>query len=199
MDLIGKKTGSLVLFLPGVFKKDCRRVEEIFTDRFYDTPDYDKYDKIPPYFTTIEDSPTHTNLKCWSCCMNFKTRPWFEPLRLSKNKIARHGNFCSPCCVALYIELHTNNPAMRQDKLNMLKYVYFLYTGNHVITIKPALPHTCMLEYGGDTTPEAYIKSLEQIETAHMVERDAANFGKMNMADLLKIVNAGTPGNPHLP
>ena len=189
MDLIGKKTGSLVLFLPGVFKKDCRRVEEIFIDRFNDTPDYDKYDKIPTHFTTIEAHPTHTNLKCWSCCMNFKTRPWFEPMGWSKNSIAIRGNFCGPCCVVAHIKLHTSSLAAQHNKINMLKYVYEIFTGNRVITIKPAIPHTCMLEYGGDTTPEAYIKLLEQIETAHMVEHDAANFGKMNMAELLKIVD----------
>ena len=187
--LISKKINSLVLFLPGVFKKDCRKVEEIFTDRFLDAPDYDKYDKIPSHFTSIETHPTHTNLKCWSCCMNFKTRPWFEPLSLSKNSMAIRGNFCGPCCVVLYIKLHTLNISAQHDKLNMLKYVYEVFTGNRVITIKPAIPHTCLLEYGGDMTVEAYIKTLEQIETTYMIDNEAVNLSKINIVDFLKIVN----------
>lgn len=187
--LISKKSNSLVLFLPGVFKKDCRKVEEIFTDRFLDTPDYDKYDKIPSHFTTLEAHPTHTNLKCWSCCMNFKTRPWFEPLSLSKTSMAIRGNFCGPCCVVLYIKLHTNSIASQHDKLNMLKYVYEVFTGNRVITIKPAIPHTCLLEYGGDTTVENYIKTLEQIETTYMIDSEAVNLSKINIVDFLKIVD----------
>ena len=187
--LISKKTNSTVLFLPGVFKKNCRKVEEIFTDRFLDAPDYDKYDKIPQQFTTIEAHPTHTNLKCWSCCRNFKTRPWFEPVSLSKNSMAIRGNFCGPCCVVLHIKLYTTNVAAQHDKLNMLKYVYEIFTGNRVITIRPALPHTCQLEYGGDMTPEAYLKALEQIETTYMLDRNAVDLSKMNIVDFLKMVN----------
>jgi hypothetical protein len=71
----------------------------------------------------------------------------------------------------------------------MLKYVYEVFTGNRVITIKPAIPHTCLLEYGGDMTVEAYVKTLEQIETTYMIDNEAVNLSKINIVDFLKIVN----------
>jgi hypothetical protein len=187
--MIGKKTVGNILFLPGVFRKDCKKIEDFMMDRLADTSESITYDKIPSVFTTLEAHPRQTNLKCWSCHMNFKTRPWFEPLTLSKTSMSIKGNFCGPCCVASYIKLYTSSLPVQHDKLNMLKHIYEIYTGIRVITIRAAPPHTCMKEYGGDTTPEAYIKMLEQIETTYMIDQETVNFGKMNIGDFMKIVN----------
>ena len=70
-----------ILFLQGVFKKDCKRVEDFFHERLlHDTSAENKmYDKIPLVFTGINNWIKSTNLLCWNCSRCFKGRPWFEP------------------------------------------------------------------------------------------------------------------------
>lgn len=75
-----------VLFLQGVFKKDCKKMEDMFHDRlmFDNTINKDTkvYDKIPVSFTSLDDWLKSTNITCWYCHRTFKNRPWFEPLSI---------------------------------------------------------------------------------------------------------------------
>ncbi len=70
-----------ILFLQGVYKKDCKRVEDFFYERLLhdSTHETKMYDKIPLVFTGIDTWLKSTNLLCWVCNRSFKGRPWFEP------------------------------------------------------------------------------------------------------------------------
>lgn len=70
------------LFLRGVYKKDCKRIEDMFQDKLMSEnvklQETKIYDKIPVCFTSLETWPQSTNLACWRCSRTFKNRPWFE-------------------------------------------------------------------------------------------------------------------------
>jgi hypothetical protein len=185
-----KHTIEGVLFLQGVFKKDCKKIEDFFTDRLLGDGrvDVKQYDKIPTTFVSLETHPKNTNLLCWNCCRSFKGRPWFEPQSIDVvnkgaigavipyeqlNKSAIHkcysisikGNFCNPCCVRRYINTNTKDLSERLNKIAMLKFVYEIFLGRCIKDITPAPPHTEMIQYGGNRTTADYQKKLEDLDT----------------------------------
>ena len=103
MDVLKKikksKVRSLgILFLKGVYKRDCRKMEDVFQTRLLadDTTrdeDAKEYDKIPSKFTDLENWPKRTNLPCWGCKRHFKTRPWFEPQSIEPTSTGGVGTF----------------------------------------------------------------------------------------------------------
>lgn len=80
---IKNNTYDGILFLRGVFKTECRRMEDMFQDRLMTentvTQEVKIYDKLPVKFTTLTQWPKSTNLACWWCHRTHKNRPWFEP------------------------------------------------------------------------------------------------------------------------
>jgi hypothetical protein len=195
MDLIKSSKKSIkkgTLFLQGVFKKDCRRMEEMFQDRLMTEVVLDKHDtihynKIPLYFNSKDQWIKSTNLLCWYCHRSFKNMPWFEPQSIepvSKGQsgivlngqqikdleedkgvsIIIKGNFCSKNCVSAYILKNTKDVSERIDKMNMLKYVCHIMTGKKIIDdIIPSPSPTEMIQYGGDLLPAEYQKKIDDI------------------------------------
>jgi hypothetical protein len=76
-----KQTIDGVLFLKGVYKNNCDRIEDFFHERLLHDADPKAkiFDKIPMVFTDLESWPKTTNLLCWTCRRAVKGRPWFEP------------------------------------------------------------------------------------------------------------------------
>lgn len=154
-----------VLFLAGVFKKDCSKLE-------LQVNKTNEYDSIPMTFTTLDKHPTHTNLLCWNCMRSFKGYPWFEPQTMtcnSKQKKDIHfscnGNFCSAPCVRRYIDTNTKSLSERTDKIAMLKIEYEILMGKSIDFIPPAPPHTVMIQFGGTMRPDEYILVLAELDS----------------------------------
>ena len=201
-----------ILFLQGVFKKDCKRVEDFFHERLlHDGSAENKiYDKIPLVFTSVDTWVKNTNLLCWVCSRAFKTAPWFEPqsidplcrgkigVFLDNNQIKNidrnkkyciniKGNFCSPNCVMRNILTNTKDLSERHNKISMLKFVYELFTGIKICNVEPSPLHTDMIQYGGFMTTQEYQKKIEEISNNYLkVEyENFINNAKQNMEKLL--------------
>ena len=192
-----RQTIDGILFLQGVYLKDCKKVEDFFHERLlHDSHIETKmYEKIPLVFTGIETWLKSTNLLCWVCNRSFKGRPWFEPLSIDplckgkvgifldsmqvKNQIKKdnfciniRGNFCSPNCVMRHIITNTKDMSDRLNKIFMLKFVYELFTGIKINNIHPSPPHTEMIQYGGSKSVQEYQKIIEDLGSNHLKIED---------------------------
>jgi len=193
-----KQTHDGVLFLQGVFKKDCSHIEDMFQNQLLhedqQTEVMKSYEKIPIVFTSLSTWSNSTNLLCWHCHRTFKGRPWFEPqsiepvsegpigvllngaeLKKVFNKknifVVTRGNFCRSNCVRSYIDLNTHDLAERINKINMLKFIYEIFTGQPVTNIYPAPPPTDMIQYGGSLTTNEYQQKLDSLERQQVSEQ----------------------------
>jgi len=183
---VRQKRGLGILFLQGVFKTDCKRMEDILQDRLLgDSPsNLTTYIKMPAVFTGLENWPKYTNILCNICSRSFKTFPWFEPQSIDPistgdvGKILRpeevkksitkkdfsivpKGVFCSCHCVEKNIRTKTVDLSEKRDKQEMLKFLYEIVTGKSVKEILPSPDPTDMVQYGGDLTEVEYQKKID--------------------------------------
>lgn len=198
---------SGILFLQGVFKKDCKRIEDMFEDKLMTKNVINQetkiYDKIPVNFTNVNDWPKSTNLLCWYCSRSFKNRPWFEPQSIEPvsevsngkvldcNEIKKlvnkkqisigvRGVFCTCNCTRAYIDLHTRDISDKLNKIAMLKYVYEIFMGKSIPDIQPAPPPTEMQQYGGGTlTVLDYQQKIDSLDSSYQRELEDNNFASI--------------------
>lgn len=182
-----KQTIDGVLFLQGVFKTDCDRIEDFFHERLLHGSDADVkiFDKIPMTFTDLESWVKTTNLLCWNCRRSIKGRPWFEPQSIdpinkckpgefisSKNLnrtgkihesycINVKGCFCSPNCVMRHIQTFSKDLADKLNKISMLLFVYEIFVGTKIADIQSAPLITELVQYGGNMTEQEYQKKID--------------------------------------
>jgi len=147
-----------MLFLYGVFKRDCIDVEGRIEDKILldmeDTTLTVHYDTIPDNFTSLEDWTRTTNLLCWQCDAQFDVIPVFIPeyiIKLSNNKMTMkvRGNFCSFPCASGFNKIHT--PGGRKWERNeLLKKLYTIFYNLDVDIdeIPSSPPKTYMIQYG---------------------------------------------------
>jgi hypothetical protein len=183
-----------VLFLQGVFKTDCDRIEDFFHERLLHGNDKPKkiYDKLPMVFTGLSSWPTYTNLLCWSCTLSFHNRPWFEPQsinpvstgavgnyidsgKLDKSGIIKNkyninvkGCFCSQNCVMRHIITYSKSMSERLDKKLMLLFLYEIFTGVKITNIEPAPMFNELVQYGGDKTDVEFRKKIEDLNNVQL-------------------------------
>lgn len=208
MDKIKNKllSNDGVLFLQGVFKKDCKRMEDMFREKIIVENTNDRetklYDKIPVIFTSLNDWFKSTNLHCWFCSRTFKNRPWFEPqsiepvseisngailsnaelkksVNIKKLSIVVHGIFCTCNCVRSYIELHTRDMSEKLNKIAMLKMVYYIFMGKNIPDIQPSPPPTEMIQYGGSLSPGEYQQKIDNLDSSYIRELEDNNFASL--------------------
>lgn len=143
-----------ILFLKGCFITDCYNIEDVFEERILDLIDNceldtKKYDKIPAYFISPTEWPTHTNILCWNCDCKFDTYPKFIPksISLSSNRIPVYGNFCSWSCALSHIFIYFKED--RWEKCELLKYAYNIFNidGFDKVLVSPSKYK--MVQYGG--------------------------------------------------
>ncbi len=186
-----------ILFLQGVFKKDCKRLEEFFHERLLheSAGEIKMYNKIPLVFTGLDTWPKNTNLKCWNCDRIFKSTPWFEPqsidplskgsvgillsgdeIKKAQNKdtccISVKGNFCGPNCTMRHIITYSKNLAEKLNKIAMLLYLHTIFTGVTVPDITPAPERMEMEQYGGRMTMMEYQKKLDEMASYYFKKDD---------------------------
>lgn len=205
--MLTHKTTLGSLFLQGVFKKDCPRIEDLFQVKLLDTFSQTKsisdikYDKIPTKFTSVKDWPKTTNLECWFCRRTHKNRPYFEPQSIDpsndqsdgktttlvkekngdprKIMMITKGTFCSRNCTRAYINLHTPDMVARMDKIKMLIYLDELFTGTALPDIQPSPSPNELLRCGGNLTDTEYQQKIDCLDMFFIKELNDNNFNML--------------------
>lgn len=148
-----------ILFLRGVYIDDLKSQDEIFDRKFTsaEVQPVNKiiYQSIPEHFTTMQQWPRSTNLKCWECDCSFTSTPVFVPTDMYRNRKGElmfdtHGNFCTFNCAQKYIEEKFRNEPSKHDKDKFLKILHGIFTGKKTDRIVPAPDKTLMQQYRGD-------------------------------------------------
>jgi hypothetical protein len=177
------------LFIKGVFKKDCKRMEDKWEEEILLNTVVQKskvYDKLPIIFTSLENWPKKTNLECCFCRRLYKTIPWFEPQYIEPVSVGDVGNtisntdmksqvnkkkfhiltkynFCTPNCCQAHINLHVKDLASKKNKTKMLLFIYEIFTQDNIKEILPSDDPSCLIKCGGKVSDAEYdikIKNL---------------------------------------
>lgn len=169
-----------ILFLKGVFLKDCTDVEDLFENELMETVELTKhqieykepkiYDKIPQIFTTKENWVKKNNILCWYCNLDFQTMPIFIPENILKNDNGTYmevfGNFCSFACAQTYIDtnIEYNSSKKKWEAQEFLKLLNRLLYGSKKDIIYKAPIKYIMEQYGGKKKSKCYKKEIMEIE-----------------------------------
>lgn len=180
-----------ILFLRGVYPDQLETLEEEFGNRLIEEAGLEfgdcqiglneeiTYDKIPPVFTSLESWPKSTNINCWSCSIEFTTRPYFIPERIKNRReggteMITHGNFCSANCAIRYLNTdYGQSGSVSSDKLSKwdayhgVKIVHRIFTSKQPEKIAPSPPKTLMKQYGGELTKAQYHELLAKFDDEH--------------------------------
>lgn len=128
------------------------------------------YDKIIPIFTNLDNWPMRTNIKCWFCDLNFKTKPIPIGDRIfadeGVDKIGVEGIACSFTCAFSYIiDTYPKTSTERYDRIEILKTLYSKITARDYYHFYKALPKTARIEYGkNNMTLQDYLEDISRKE-----------------------------------
>lgn len=155
------------LFINGVFIKDCMTLDDLFEQKFINkfTDNHIEkkiYDKIPNTFTAVDNWIKKTNLKCWSCHLNFDTMPIFIPKLIENmnNSLIMYtkGCFCNFSCAMNYINTYNTNICDKITEKQKLLLLYKIIYKKKINDIKMS-PSVYNLEYYGGSYTEAEYKN----------------------------------------
>lgn len=143
----------IVLFIEGVFTKDITLNSSLFDSDSSEDEEKSSYDKIPCKFTNLESWLTRTNISCAYCGLSHDYPPVFIPLYLTHDganvtitlvKLL----FCGfPCASKFIHKNYTGND--RERKMQGLKYVYNVFTGDDIDEFQMAPDISEIDIYGG--------------------------------------------------
>ncbi|MGL5936419.1 MAG: hypothetical protein ACRCZI_12460 [Cetobacterium sp.] len=179
-----------VLFIKGVFKKDCvtddmfdkKIMENVFDNKamgmgFDEQEDFSvSYNKLPATFENIDVWPKTTNLICWNCHQAFNTIPVFIPGVIepttskdpenSKQKfvISVYGVFSSFGCALSFVESR-NYPLNEKIEIhNKLNLLHRLFYGTKMTDTNyfPCIYTT--IPYGGDKTIDEFRDEMKKFK-----------------------------------
>ena len=131
------------------------------------------HEKIPALFTGLDDWPLSTGLCCWSCGFTFAGRPKFIPTSIQeltggsdvRITLGVRGNFCTWGCAELWILTYYKDSYEQRLRLqDNLRHAYFLFTGQRVSQISPAIPITELVSHGGDLSVVAWQQRQRELE-----------------------------------
>jgi hypothetical protein len=171
-----------ILFLKGVYMRNCKDVDDIMEDRLAEMvggcdsvntshqASY-TYNKIPRLFIDVDTWPTHTNLLCFRCNCSFAWSPVFVPESINPSDTCRGvykpivpiGNFCTFICANMYIKkMYIGSE--RWEKIELLKMLHSIMTNGKTISdIIDGPEHTEMEQYGGSTTTCKFQSKLKAL------------------------------------
>ena len=114
-----------------------------------------KENTLLPTLTQYKENkewPESTQIACWWCSCQFKTRPCGLPVSYKDGTYNLIGNFCSPECAASYNFNNINNTEIweKYALLNMM------YTNVYKNKIKLAPPRNTLKKFGGCLTIEQF-------------------------------------------
>lgn len=164
---IDEYTPSNIMFLRGVYMKNCRDVGDIMSERLAEMvmnstqptrgEIRSKHTPLPRSFTSIDKWPKSTNFMCCECGCSFPWEPVFIPtsIQMSGTKVGQYGPikreyvFCGFVCAGMFADNMYSNS---WEKRELLKLLHQVMTGVKIIDI-PTGPHrTAMVQYGGHMT-----------------------------------------------
>ncbi len=175
-----------ILFIKGVFKKDCS-TDDIFEKKILENINsqnneiscsneseeqkkFISYDKLPSIFENFDMWPKRTNIQCWHCTLGFETTPVFIPkviepktnrrLDYDSDKmtysISTYGVFCSFGCANKFIETRNYTIIEKIEMTNKLRLLHKFFY-NRLMNDYVSYPDPYqMQQYGGDLSPEEF-------------------------------------------
>ena len=165
---------SRILFIKGVFIKDCIPIDDIFEQQIIDQLNIDApielFDNIPSNFSNLNTWIKKTNIKCWYCDLNFDNPPVFIPRLIEPANtetgynIGTYGCFCSFCCAMAYNNIHNNKICDNIRIKEMLIFLYKIFNGKSVKEIFPAPSKYQMKQYGGSMDQMVYRNQIHQLK-----------------------------------
>lgn len=165
---------SKILFIKGVFIKDCIPIDDIFEQHIIDqlnldTP-IDVYSIIPSNFTDLNTWTQKTNLKCWYCDLNFDNMPVFIPRIIEPAttetgyNIGTFGCFCSFCCAISFNNINNSKICENIRVKNMIMFLYKIFNGKNVKEIFPSPSKYQMNHYGGPLDQMVYRNEIHKLK-----------------------------------
>jgi hypothetical protein len=165
-----------ILFIRGLFLKDCIPIDDIFEQQLIDRLDEDdekimEFDKIPSVFTTLNTWVKKINIQCWLCDLNFDTSPVFIPRLIEPSgcgyTIGTEGCFCTFSCAMAYINIHYPKIYDNVRKHDMLKFLYKIFHDAKAREILSSPNRHEMVHYGGPLSINEYRTKVTAINN-HM-------------------------------
>jgi hypothetical protein len=164
-----------ILFIKGVFIKDCIQIDDLFEQQIIEQLNQDEddiiiYNKIPSTFTCMNTWPTKTNIKCWTCDLNFDGVPVFIPKLIEPSptdsgySMGVLGCFCGFTCAMTHNNLFNGKLCQNIKSRDMLMFLYNIFLNHHVKEIYESPSKYMMKQYGGDVDPISYKKLISKLE-----------------------------------
>jgi hypothetical protein len=164
-----------MLFIKGVFIKDCIPDDDIFERQIIEQLNYSDtcieiYNKIPLIFTGLESWPKKTNLNCWHCDLKFDSIPIFIPKIIDTNPVANgfnistFGCFCSFSCALSYNNLYNTKICENIHVKDMLLFLYKIFNKKSIKEIFQSPSKFQMKQYGGILEPIQYKNSIIKLK-----------------------------------
>lgn len=162
-----------LLFVKGVFLKDCIPIDDIFEQQLIESLDVEEfvtsYKSLPSIFNNLDTWQKTTNLKCWSCDLGFNTVPVFIPkgidsLPKGNYNITTYGCFCSFNCAAAYNNLHNVKICKNINVRDMLLFLYRVFEQKTPREILPSPSKYVMKHYGGTVDILEFQKKIYELQ-----------------------------------
>jgi hypothetical protein len=162
-----------VLFIKGVFIKDCIPIDDMFDarilERAKDELVYpDPFTPLPTIFYGFDTWPKTTNLRCYYCDRTFETTPFFIPKTIEPSKegytMSTEGCFCTFNCAVHHVDLYYQKIHDNLNKKNMIKLLYRVFHGVQVSEIPPSPSKYEMICYGGELSHQEYGKKMPKCQ-----------------------------------
>lgn len=159
-----------ILFIKGVFIRDCVQIDDIFEQKIIEQLNIETpsvvYETIPSIY--IHGEWLKTNIRCWNCDLNFDTQPVFIPKIINQQKkdqyaIGTYGCFCSFSCASSFINEKYPTICNQIMYKEMLEFLFRIYYGKRVFEIYNSPSKYCMKQYGGNVNILDYKKTINNL------------------------------------
>ena len=165
---------SNILFIKGVFIKDCIPLGDIFEQQIMDqltieTPIVE-HKLLPANFVGLDKWVKSNTLKCWYCDLQFETIPIFIPNLIepsnntNKYNIGVEGCFCSFCCSMSYNNLYNPKICRNIKVKEMIIFLYKIFNNRTIKEILPSPSKYVMKHYGGPLEIAEYREKIHALE-----------------------------------
>lgn len=172
---VGGYTIPKIIFIKGVFIKDCIPIDDIFEQQLIEQLQSDapikKYEPLPSTFYSVDSWVPKTNNKCWYCDLSFDNQPVFIPKnidklsRVKKHNISTLGCFCSFCCAMSFNNIYNPQICDNTNTKEMILYLFHIFHPDQIIKNIPESPNKYIMKhYGGEVSTMAYRHMINDLK-----------------------------------